>query len=100
MLNVRIFRIKKITNIEIRDDGLLKKRIETILAQEKNLRIIEINKLKIKRCGSFSNVNRSQNMSLKIPFISRIFFQKTAHNREYIKKHCIELDKKFNFICC
>ena len=39
-------------------------------------------------------------MSLKIPFISRLFYQKTAHNREYINNYCNYLDNEFNFICC
>ena len=39
-------------------------------------------------------------MSLEIPFISRLFFQKIAHNREYINNYCNDLDNEFSFICC
>ena len=50
--------------------------------------------------GDFSDINISYYMSLKIPFISRLFFQKIAHNRECTKKYCNVLDIEFNFICC
>ena len=99
MLNLRVLR-KKLINKEIRDDGLLKKRIEVILTEKKNLRLIEIDKL-IKKCwGDLPNINISYYTSLKIPFISRIFFQKIAHNREYINNYCDDLDNEFNFFCC
>ena len=35
---------RKIINKEVRDDGLIKKRIEKMLAREKKLRFIEIDK--------------------------------------------------------
>ena len=39
-------------------------------------------------------------MSSKVLFISRLFFHKIAHNREYTNKYCNGLDNEFNFICC
>ena len=91
---------KKIIDKEIRDDGLIKKRIEMILAQKKNLKFLEIDKLIIKCWGGFSNNNVKYYMSLKVSFTSRLFFQKMAPNREYIKNYCNDLDNEFNFICC
>ena len=44
---------KKRINIEIRYDGLIKKRIEMILAQKKNFRFIEIDELIFKMLGWF-----------------------------------------------
>ena len=60
-----------------------------ILAQKKNLRFIEIDKLILKCWGDFSDI-----------ILSRIFFQKLAHNREYIKNYCNNLDNEFSLICC
>ena len=51
--------VKKTFNKAIRDDGLIKKRIEMILAQTKNLGFIEIDKLILKCWGDFSNINIS-----------------------------------------
>ena len=39
-------------------------------------------------------------MSLKIPLIIRLFFQKIAHNRDYINNYCNDLDIEYNLICC
>ena len=89
-------RIKK----EIKDDGKTKKRIETMSAQKKNLRFIEIDKLVIKCWSDFSNNNISYYMSLKIPFINRKFFQKIAHNRQYLNNVFIDLKNEFFLFCC
>ena len=58
MLNLRILGMKKI-NKEIRDDGLIKKRTEMILAQKKLLRLFEKYKLVIKCWSGFSDTNIS-----------------------------------------
>ena len=99
-VKIKNIRNKRIFIKEIRDDGLIKKRIEVIIFQKKTFWFIEIDKLIIKCRGDFSNNNMSYYMSLKIPFISRLFFQKITHKREYINTYCIDLDNEFNFICC
>ena len=99
MLNLRILG-KKINNNEIRGDGLIKKRIEMVLAEKKNLRFFEIDKLIIKCWGDFSNIFMNYYMSLKIPFRSKLIFQKTAHSRESINKYFNDLDNDFIFIGC
>ena len=68
-----------------------------ILAQNKNLRFIEIDKLIITCWCDFSNNSISSFMSSKMQIISRIFFQKVAHNREYINNYCSDLDNEFIF---
>ena len=90
---------KKTVKKEVRDDGIIKKRIEMMLTKEKILRFIEIDKLIKKYWGDFSNTIISSYMSFKIPFKSRLFFQKIAHNREYKKNYCNDLDNEIIFTC-
>ena len=67
---------KKINSKEIRSDGLIKKRIEMILARKKKLRLIEIDKLIIKCWGDLRDIKIRFYKNLKTPFISRLFFKK------------------------
>ena len=96
-VKIKDIKNKKIINREIGNDGLRKKRIEMILAPKKNLRFTEIDKLKIKCWGDLRDNNIRYYMSLKIPFIIRLFFQKIAHNREYVNNYCNNLDNEYIF---
>ena len=46
------------------------------------------------------DINIRYYMSVKKPFISRLFFQKTAHNRENVSNYCNILDNEFNSDFC
>ena len=70
--------------------------------RKKGYRVIKINKLTLRFCGNFDDLNICYRLKLGLPFsppLETSFYKNIATNDEYINKYCVPIQSDFTEKC-
>ena len=69
--------------------------------RKKGYKVIKINKLTLRYCGNFDDLNICYRLKLGLPFspLEKAFYKNIATNDDYINNYCVPIQSDFTEKC-